>query len=73
MTGKYYLAGILLTAAALVATVVAYPHLPSSVPTHWNIHGVPNGYSPKWALYLLGPGFIAGIVLLTRLALWLSP
>jgi uncharacterized membrane protein len=74
MTGKYYyLAGILLTVAALVATAVAYPHLPSSVPTHWNIHGQPNGYSPKWALYILGPGLMAGILLLTWLLPWLSP
>jgi uncharacterized membrane protein len=73
MTGKYYLAGILLTAAALAATVVAYPHLPNSVPTHWDIHGLPNRYSPKWTLYLLGPGLMAGIVLLTRLLPWLSP
>ena len=74
MTGKYYyLAGIVLTAAALAATVVAYPHLPSSVPTHWNVHGQPNGYSPKWALYILGPGLIAGMLLLTWLLPWLSP
>ena len=74
MTGKYYyLAGIVLTAAALAATVVAYPQLPSSVPTHWNIHGQANGYSPKWALYILGPGIMAGIVLLTWLLPWLSP
>jgi len=73
MTGKYYLAGILLTAAALVATVIAYPHLPDAVPTHWDIHGLPNRYSPKWTLYLLGPGLMAGIVLLTRLLPWLSP
>jgi len=74
MTGKYYyLAGILLTAAALVATIVAYPQLPSSVPTHWNIYGQPNGYSPKWALFMIGPGFMAGIVLLTWLLPWLSP
>ncbi len=69
----YYIAGILLTAAALTATVVAYPHLPGSVPTHWDIHGLPNGYSPRWALYLLGPGLMAGLVLLTRLLPWLSP
>jgi len=73
MTVKYYAAGILLTVAALVATVVAYPNLPSSVATHWNVHGVPSGYSPKWALFLLGPGLIGGIVLLTRLLPWLSP
>jgi immunity protein, SdpI family len=74
MTGRYYyVAGILLTAAALVATVVAYPHLPGSVPTHWNIHGLPDGYGPKWELYLLGPGLMAGTLLLTRLLPWLSP
>jgi uncharacterized membrane protein len=72
MTGKYYLAGILLTAAVLVATVIAYPHLPSSVPRHWDIHGLPNGYSPKWTLYF-GPGLMCGIMLLTWQLPWLSP
>jgi uncharacterized membrane protein len=72
MTGKYYQAGILLTAAALVATVVAYPHLPSSIPRHWDIHGLPNGYSPKWTLYF-GPGLMAAIILLTSLLPRLSP
>jgi uncharacterized membrane protein len=56
-----------------VATTIAYPHLPDSVPTHWNLRGQPNGYSPKWALYLIGPGLMAGIVLLTWLLPWLSP
>jgi len=74
MTGKYhYLVGILLTAAALAATVVAYPHLPDSVARHWDIHGVPNGYSPKWMVYLFGPGFMAGTLLLMWLLPWLSP
>ncbi len=70
---KYYLASILLTLAALAATIVAYPELPASVPTHWNIHGEVNGVSPKWALYLLGPGLMGGMVLLTWLLPWLSP
>jgi uncharacterized membrane protein len=74
MTGKYYyLVGVLLTAAALAATVAAYPQLPGLVPTHFNIHGQPTGYGPKWALYILGPGLMAGIVLFTRLLPWLSP
>jgi uncharacterized membrane protein len=73
MTGKYYyMAAILLTAAALVATVIAYPYLPGSVPTHWDIHGLPNGYSPKWALYF-GPGLMAGIMLFTWQLPRLSP
>jgi uncharacterized membrane protein len=56
MSGKYYLAGILLTAAALVATVLAYPHLPDSIVTHWDFRSQPDSYSPKWALFLIGPG-----------------
>jgi uncharacterized membrane protein len=73
MTGKYYLVGILLTAAVLVATVVAYPYLPSSVATHWNMSNQPNGYSPKWALFLIGPGVMAGTMLLMYFLPWLSP
>jgi uncharacterized membrane protein len=64
---------MLLTAAVLVATVVAYPHLPSSVATHWNMHNQPNGYTPKWALFLVGPGFMAGMMLLMYFLPWLSP
>jgi serine/threonine protein kinase len=62
--GLCYLAGMLLTTAALLATVVAYPHLPSSVATHWDMHNQPYGYIPKWALYLIGPGLMAGTMLL---------
>jgi len=69
---KYYLAGVLLTAATLAATVAAYPHLPDSIARHWDIHGVPNGYSPKWTVYF-GPALMAGIMLLTRILPWLSP
>jgi uncharacterized membrane protein len=72
-TGKYYLVEMLLIAAALVTTVVAYPHLPDSIATHWNLHNQPDGYSPKWALFLVGPGCMAGIMLLMYLLPWLSP
>jgi uncharacterized membrane protein len=73
MTGKYYLVGILLTAAVLVVTVVAYPHLPNSVATHWNTDNQPNGYSPRWALFVLGPGLMTGMMLLFSFLPWLSP
>jgi uncharacterized membrane protein len=74
MTGKYYyMTGILLTAAALVATSDAYPHLPDLVARHWDMSGQPDGYSPKWVLFLLGPGCMAGTMLLTWLLPWLSP
>jgi len=72
-TGKYYAIGMLLSVAALVATMVVYPQLPSSVATHWNVHNRANGYSPKWALFLIGPGLLAGMTLLMYFLPWLSP
>ena len=73
MTRKYYLIGVLLIAAALVAILVAYPHLPDRVPTHWNVQGNADGYSAKWTLFLFGPGFMAGTMLLFYFLPWLSP
>jgi uncharacterized membrane protein len=73
MTRKYYLAGMLLTAAVLVATAMAYPHLPDSIATHWNIRGQVDGYGPKWTLYLAGAGVMAGVMLLMYCLPWLSP
>jgi uncharacterized membrane protein len=73
MARKYYLIGILLTAAVFVAILLAYPQLPNRVPTHWNIEGRANGYSAKWALFLLGPGLMTGSMLLFYFLPWLSP
>lgn len=73
MNSKYYWVGILLTVLALIATILAYPHLPSSVATHWNLQNQPNGYSPKWTLFLFGPGMMAAGMLLMYSLPWLSP
>jgi uncharacterized membrane protein len=73
MTRKVFVFEILLIAAALVATVVVYPHLPAQVPVHWNIHSQPDGYGPRWTLYLFGPGFMAAFMLLMWALPWLSP
>ena len=73
MTRKYYSIGILLTAAMLMAILLAYPHLPSQVPTHWNMQGQANDYSAKWTLFLIGPSFMAGTMLLFYFLPWLSP
>ena len=62
MTRKYYFIAMFLLAAAFVATLVAYPQLPDYVPTHWDIHNQVNGYSPKWTLFLLGPGLMAAMM-----------
>lgn len=73
MTRKVLLFELLLIAAACVVTVVAFPHLPDRIPLHWNIHLRPNDYGPKWELFLLGPGLLAGVTLFTFLGPWLSP
>lgn len=73
MTRKVLLFEILLIAAAFVAAIIVYPHLPVRVATHWNIHLQPNGHGPKWEIFLLGPGLMAGITLLTCLGPWFSP
>ena len=73
MTRKYYFIGIVLTAAVFVAILIAYPQLPNQVPTHWNMQGQANNYSAKWTLFLIGPGLMAGILLLFYFLPWLSP
>jgi uncharacterized membrane protein len=73
MTRRYLLLESLFIAAALVTTAVVYQELPGHVATHWNLHLQPDGYSPKWALFLIGPGVMAGVLLLTLLGPWLSP
>jgi uncharacterized membrane protein len=73
ITSKYFVMAILLTIAAGIATLVAYPHLPDMVPTHWDIHNHPNGYSPKGIIFIFGPGFMTAIMVLMYFLPWLSP
>jgi uncharacterized membrane protein len=73
MTRKVFVFEILLIAAALTATVVLYPHFPAQVALHWNLHMQPDGFGPKWVLYLMGPGFMAAVMGMTWLFPFLSP
>lgn len=73
MKRNCFLVGIVLTAAAVGASVILYPYLPPQMPTHWNIHGQVDGYGAKsWAAFL-GPGFMVFMLVLFRLLPWLSP
>jgi len=56
MKGRYFGVCLLLVAAALAATLVAWDHLPARVPLHWNAHGRVDGYGPRWMLLAAGPG-----------------
>ena len=52
--------GLVLVALAVAVSVWAYPRLPETVATHWNLRGVPDGYSPRLWAVLFGPALILG-------------
>jgi len=70
---KYYLGAAAVILATLAGTLVAYPHLPLIVATHWDASGHPNGWNPRWSLVLYEPGLMLGVTLLFSVIPWLSP
>lgn len=54
--------GILIVLLAL--SFYFYPGLPDSVPSHFNLHGVPDGYSSKLDFMLIFGGIFIGLYLL---------
>jgi uncharacterized membrane protein len=70
---RYLLLCLVLVAGACAATMYAWPMLPERVPVHWNIDGVVNGYGPRAALWLLGPGLISLMALCGALLPRISP
>jgi uncharacterized membrane protein len=73
MNQKYYLGAATVILATLAGTIVAYPHLPPIVATHWDAYGHANGWSPRWSLVLYEPGLMLGVTLLFSVIPWLSP
>jgi len=55
---------MLMVIIAIVASFYFYFHMPAVVPTHWNLAGQPNQWSPKAFAAFFFPGLIAGIYLL---------
>jgi len=46
--------GLVVAALAAAVSVWAYPRLPETVATHWNLQGTPDGYSPRfWAVAVM--------------------
>ncbi|MEO7823040.1 MAG: SdpI family protein [Gemmatimonadaceae bacterium] len=57
---------LLIVAAALIASAVVYPDLPERMPTHWNLNGEIDGWSPRaWGAWLI-PTLIAFLWALMR-------
>jgi len=46
--------GLFIAALAVAASIWAYPRLPPTMATHWNLHGTPDGFSSRvWALAIV--------------------
>ena len=73
MKRSHFIACIVLLAGCEAATALAYPHLPQTVPTHWDAHGVANGFSDRSSLFLVIPGMMLGMMALFAALPWLSP
>jgi uncharacterized membrane protein len=73
MKRNYFVVGVSFLLAAVVASGLFYPHLPSRVPTHWNSHGQVDGYGSPWALLIPMPAVMTGVLLLMAVLPWLSP
>lgn len=66
-------AGLIVNLIMLAAAVVAYPHLPAEIPTHWDFHGDVNGTMAKFPGAFL-PSLIAlGIWILLPLLRGIDP
>lgn len=72
-TRTYYLIAAALIAGVLLATAVAYPHMPDRVPMHWDIHGDVDSWGSKSTLFTFDPGVMAGVMVLFAVLPWLSP
>lgn len=64
---------LLMIAAAVTATVSLWPQLSEVVAVHWNYRGEADGYASRVALWLLGPGLMAFMMVLALLLPTLSP
>jgi uncharacterized membrane protein len=73
MKARYYGIGLAMAALAAVAFAAAFPSLPESVPTHWNLHGEVDGHGSRWSLFFLGPVMMAGLLATFAALPWLSP
>lgn len=72
MTRLSIILSIVLTAVALIATLILLPQLPEKIPIHWNIQGAVDGYGGREWCWLT-PTMLVGMLLLFWAIPWLSP
>ncbi|HZU68817.1 MAG TPA: SdpI family protein [Ktedonobacteraceae bacterium] len=60
-------------AAQILISLITYPFLPDTVPTHWNLAGQVNSYAPKWVNAILFPLISIGLFVLIRFLIAVGP
>jgi uncharacterized membrane protein len=60
----------LLLAAAVLASVLAWPHLPDQMPTHWGLRGQPTNLMPRGFAVAILPGVMLWVGFLTGAVMW---
>lgn len=58
---------------AALASALLWSRLPAEVPTHWNVQGEPDGWSPRIVAALMLPLMIAGLALVLRVVPKIDP
>jgi uncharacterized membrane protein len=62
----------LILAAAIAVSVLAYPHLPDEMPTHWGVRGEPTNLMPRGFAASAMPALMVWIGFLTGMLMWSS-
>ena len=57
----------------VAAGILLYPSLPDVITTHWDIHGNPNGWEPKFVGVIVFPCLLVVLNLLMPLLLRVDP
>lgn len=57
---KTFVITLIITLLPVILVAAVYDRLPETVATHWGMDGNPDGWSPRWFLFLL-PVLIAGL------------
>jgi len=57
-----YKLGSIIAFAPLVLSLIIFPFLPETIPTHFGLGGQPDAWSDKWALAGLGTFFLLPLV-----------
>ena len=65
--------GLMLVLAAILISVVLYPRLPETLPSHWNFRGQADGFVHKPFGPFLGPAMMTGVLLLFMALPAISP